>query len=152
MSNKILTIFMALFSTLSYGNNMDSPKSLVQSFIADFEKWNDEAHSLSEAEVEYTGEAMKKAKELYQNNILSKYCFKGFVGEPIAFGSDSSHDPENEVIHSEKVEGNKALITTKHTGSFGFVSDYEYRLTKYEGRWYLEAVDYVDSEGKYPGL
>ncbi len=131
---------------------MDSPRSLVYSYLNDYQQWNNKAYSLSEAEVENTGEAMKMAKDLYHENIISKYCQPNFKGEPIAFGSESSHDPENELILTEKIDGNNATITTKHTDRNGFVADYEYRLTKDNARWFLDAVDYVDLDGKYPCL
>lgn len=152
MLRTIITVLASFFSVLSEGNSWDSPKSLVQSYINDYQQWNDEAYRLSEAEVVRTVKAMEKAEMLYQNNILSKYCQKGFKGESVAFGSESSHDPEHEVILTEKIEFNKATITTKHTDSSGFVADYEYRLQKNNGRWFLEAVDYVDPDGKYPSL
>ena len=152
MFKKAIAVFVSCFSTISFVNGMDSPRALVQSYLSDYQKWNDKAHSLSEAEVEYTGEAMKMAKDLYQKNIIYKYCKADFVGQPIAFGSESSHDSEREVILTEKIDGNRAIITTKHTDSNGFVADYEYRLIKNNGRWFLEAVDYVDTDGKYPGL
>ena len=152
MVKKIIAIFVSFFSMYTYGNDLDSPRSLVESFLSDYQSWNDKAHSLKKAEVEYTGEAMKMAKELYHKNIISKYCKAEFKGEPIAFGSESSHAPELEVILTEEIIGDKATITTKHTNSNNFVADYEYRLIKENGRWFLEAVDYVDQDGKYPGL
>lgn len=154
MFKKAIAIFISFFSTFMYGNDMDTPRTLVQSFISDYQKWNDKAHSLSEAEVEveYTGEAMNMAKSLYHKNIISKYCKPNFKAQPIAFGSDSSHDSEHEVILKEEIDGDKATIITQHTDSNDFVADYEYRLIKESGRWFLEAVDYVDSDGKYSGL
>jgi hypothetical protein len=149
---KAIAICISFFSTFMYGNDIDTPRTLVQSFISDYQKWNDKAHSLSEAEVEYTGEAMSMAKSLYHKNIISKYCKPNFKAQPIAFGSDSSHDSEHEVILKEEIDGDKATIITQHTDSNDFVADYEYRLIKESGRWFLEAVDYVDSDGKYPGL
>lgn len=152
MFKKAIAILISCFSTFTYGNDMDTPRSLVQSFISDYQKWNDKAYSLSEAEVEYTGEAMKMAEDLYHKNIISKYCKPNFKSQPIAFGSDSPHEAENEIILTEDVDSDKAIITTQHTDSNDFVADYEYRLIRESGRWFLEAVDYVDSDGKYPGL
>jgi hypothetical protein len=91
--------------------------------------------------------AQKKYVEL-----LQKYCLPGFEGMAISFGSDSAHEPEKEVIVSEEITDSKAIIRTKRSGKTSFVSEYEYRLIKKSSRWYLEAVDYVDSDGKYPSL
>lgn len=88
---------------------MDTPRSLVESFISDYQKWNDKAYSLSEAEAEYTGEAMEIANSLYQKNIISKYCKPNFKAQSIAFGSDSSHDAEHEVLLTEEINGDKAI-------------------------------------------
>lgn len=151
MVRRILFILL-LFPMISFGGNVSTPKSLVLSYIHDFNQWNDEAYRLSEAEVKYTGEATKKAQALYQANIITKYCQQGFKGQPIAFGSHSNHDSEREEIITEIIDGDNAVITTKHTDDQGFVADYEYRLFKKNGRWFLGAVDYVDPDGKYPGL
>ena len=61
-------------------------------------------------------------------------------------------DATKEVVVTEETTEDKAIIKTKHTGLYNIISDYEYRFIKKETRWYLEAVDYVDSEGKYPSL
>lgn len=152
MFKKTTAIFSSLFSAFAYGSDLGTPRSLVESFIGDYQRWNDNAHSLSLAEAEYTGEAMKMAKDLYHKNIISKYCKSNFKGQPIAFGSDSAHDPKREVILTEEISGDKAIITTQHTNSNNFVADYEYRLIKENSRWLLEAVDYVDQDGKYSSL
>ena len=149
---KVLAILCSLYAVVSLGSDSDTPIRLVQSFIADYRVWNDQAHKLSSAEVTYTGEAMQKAEHLYKKNIISKYCKEGFSGQPIAFGSESSHHPKDEIIVFKDINEHNATIQTKHTDINGFVSDYEYRLSKENGRWYLDAVDYFDEDGKYPGL
>ncbi|HAS6309398.1 TPA: hypothetical protein I7213_22250 [Vibrio vulnificus] len=150
---KFIDSFISWVITLCSRNTFESPRLLVKSYLIDYKDWNDKAYKLRKAEVNHSGGAMQLANELYKKNILSKYCQSDFVGEPIAFGSESSHDPENETIVTEEIIENRAIITTKHTNSTGFVADYEYRMIKSNnGKWFLEAVDYVDSDGKYPGL
>ncbi|EJE8558787.1 hypothetical protein [Vibrio vulnificus] len=149
---KFIDSFISWVITLCSRNTFESPRLLVKSYLIDYKDWNDKAYKLRKAEANHSGGAMQLANELYKKNILSKYCQSDFVGEPIAFGSESSHDPENETIVTEEMIENRAIITTKHTNSTGFVADYEYRMIKSNGKWFLEAVDYVDSDGKYPGL
>jgi len=97
---------------------------------------------------------MDRAEAEYEK-VLAKYCRPGFKGEPIAFGSHSSHDPSHEKIVSVVVESNKAIVKTKHTkrrASLEMEDDYEYHLSFDDARWYLEQVYYVDADGKYEGL
>ena len=56
------------------------------------------------------------------------------------------------MIVREEIDGNKAIITMKHTDKNNFVANYEYRLIKKSDRWFLKALDYVDSDGKCPEL
>ena len=143
-----LLIFISL---VSCSNSTKNPSDIVRSFIEDYYTWNNEAMKHSERERDDSGKAMKTAQERYQK-LIEKYCLPGFKGQPISFGSESSHEPIKEVIASEEITGNKAIVKTKHTKSRNFVSDYEYRFVKIKHRWYLEAVDYVDRDGKYPSL
>ena len=49
---------------------------------------------------------MEEAERLYQ-----VYCEPGFIGEPIAFGGDSSHDPSRcDVL--EDISGIEAVLKT----------------------------------------
>lgn len=94
---------------------------------------------------------MNKAKARY-SELLKKYCLPDFKGQAIAFGSESNHELGKEVIISDEVSKDTAIVRTKHKNENGFVADYEYRLIKRSSKWYLTAVDYVDKDGKYPSL
>ena len=131
---------------------MAEPKALVESFIADYFAWNSKAQQLSDEEIGNTGEAMDEAERLYEQSIIGVYCRPGFRGEPIAFGTESSHEPGKDAIVSEETTDTRSVIKTQHTGHFGFVSDYEFVFIKTDGKWYLDAVDYVDGVEKYPSL
>jgi hypothetical protein len=95
---------------------------------------------------------MDEAERTYAESIIKVYCRSGFSGEPISYGSAASHEPGKEIIASEEITENQAIVKTKHTGDFDFVSDYEYLFTRTDGRWFLESVNYIDSDGAYPGL
>ena len=131
---------------------MTTPKQLVEEFIEDYFAWNSKAQALSDQEKEYTGEAMDEAERLYGELIIKRYCRPDFKGQPISYGTESSHEPGNEIIVSDETTETRALIKTKHTDSYNFASDYEYSFIKLDGRWFLESVDYVDTDGSYPGL
>lgn len=152
MPKNIFSTLLDLVSGRSNGNKWDSPNDLVLSFIHDYYLWNNGAYKRSRVEREEKNEAVKLSRALYQENIISKYCPKGFIGKLISYGSESNHAPDREVIVSESLRGKHAVIMTKHTNITGFVADYEYRLFKKRGSWFLGAVDYVDADGKYSGL
>ncbi len=131
---------------------MGTPRQQVEAFINDFFDWNGRAHALAEQEADHSGDAMDEAERTYAESIIKVYCRPGFSGEPIAFGSTACHEPGKEIIFSEEITGDHAVIQTKHTGDFDFVSDYEYLFTRADGKWFLEAINYVDADGKYPSL
>jgi hypothetical protein len=127
---------------------MDSPQAVVTAFISDYLEWNRAALQLELDDPEHD---IEEAEKLYQV-LLDKFCEPGFVGEPISFGSDSSHDPKHEKIVLEEVSGVDAVIRTSQQDEHGFVSEYEYRLRFKHNRWFLLAVDYLDADGSYPSL
>lgn len=142
--------------SLAVGNLEDwnaRPESLVRSFQADYLAWNDAAFS---REDKSGRQVMDWAKQAY-GELLRKYCRPGFSGQPIAFGSTSAHHPEHERIVSIKAIGTAgARVRTQIDDSVvpgsSFLVDYEYVLGFSDGRWFLHAVDYLDADGRYPGL
>jgi len=85
------------------------------------------------------------------DQLLKKYTKPDFHGEPIAFGSDSDHDPNQEKIISTKIHGSTAIITTRFPMQY-YSPVYEYHLKKENKNWYLSQVFLVDEDGKYPSL
>lgn len=85
------------------------------------------------------------------NELLKKYTIPGFQGEPIAFGSESSHDPEQEKIISVQITEKIAVVTTKLSRQY-YSPIYEYQLSKENDTWYLSQIFLVDDDGKYPSL
>ncbi len=132
-------------------STMNSPANLVLSFISDYFSWNKYAWALWANRKDNSQQVVDLAEKKYAE-LLEKYCLPGFKGMAISFGSDASHEPEKEIIVSEKINNSKAIFRTKKTGRFSFISEFEYRLVKKSSKWYLEAVDYVDIDGKHPSL
>lgn len=129
----------------------DTPEGMVRAYMADYRAWNDAAVRASETLGNERG--MRSALAGY-DRLLAKYCRRGFRGEPIAYGSEA-HDPANERVLSVQIQGERATVKTRQ--SYMLVNllmedDYEYELSREHGRWYLDQVYYVDSEGRYPGL
>ncbi|HBZ7878653.1 TPA: hypothetical protein MM134_005361, partial [Klebsiella pneumoniae] len=85
------------------------------------------------------------------NELLNKYTKPGFQGEPIAFGSESSHDPEQENIISVQISEKVATVTTRLSRQY-YSPIYEYQLSKENDTWYLSQIFLVDDDGKYPSL
>lgn len=131
---------------------MKTPQQIVLAFIEDYFNWNALATRLCDKEEHADdGDPLDKAEQKYQE-LIGRYCLPGFEAEPIAFGTESSHDPALEVIVEAHIHQDTAIIKSKHTNASGFISDYEYRLTRQGDRWYLDAVNYIDDEGSYPSL
>ena len=127
---------------------MDSPRAVVNAFIADYLEWNRTAY---QRQCDNPNGFIDEVLKLHQD-LLNKFCEPGFIGEPIAFGSNSSHDPRREKIVFEEVSDISAVLRTTQRDENEFVADYEYRLVFKSNRWFLLAVDYIDADGLYPGL
>jgi hypothetical protein len=130
------------------------PDEVVRAFLIEYTQWND----ASFARYQEGGDpwvAIDEAEQTYQQ-LLDKFCRPGFAGEPVSYSSHSSHDPELETIEDVRVSGASAVVETLKVelpNIPGAVSRREYRLSFDEGRWYIEAVDFIDADGsKYPGL
>jgi hypothetical protein len=135
------------------GPSVRSPEAIVRSYIADFYKWNNEA--IARTPNELSAGAMEINKQQYAK-IIAKHCRPGHQYQPIAYGSDSVHAPDAEVILTVDTLGNRSTVRTRHTRAllYGgtFVAEYEYHLVFDGGRWFLESALYVDADGKYEGL
>ncbi|WP_330985925.1 MULTISPECIES: hypothetical protein [Enterobacterales] len=123
----------------------NTPEQVVISFQRDYKSWNDQSF-------QFHGEkdAMLLAQKGW-NELLSKYTKPGFQGEPIAFGSESSHDPEQEKILSTQITGGTAIVMTKLSKQY-YSPIYEYQLFKEKDTWFLSQIFLVDDDGKYPSL
>ncbi|SEC18976.1 NTF2 fold immunity protein [Tenacibaculum sp. MAR_2009_124] len=141
----------SIFSNIYFAKRSSSPKNFVNEFIKDYHKWNNTALKKS-GTIQDSINVINEAKENYSKKIVEKYCHEGFEGQPISFSDDTAHHPKKEVITSENVKGNEAIVLTKMNKMHDFEVDYEYRLIKKNKRWYLSAVDYVDGNCKWPCL
>ncbi|SFL29854.1 hypothetical protein [Lysobacter sp. cf310] len=129
-----------------------TPDGLVRAFLADYQAWNDRAQRAVETEGQERGVARAQAD---YDRLLRAYCQPGFRGEPLAFGSRANHSPADERILSTDIDGARAVVRTRDTHTIAgtvLEADYEYRLIRADGRWYLQQVYYVDDEGRYPSL
>lgn len=126
------------------------PESLVKRFIEDYRAWNDRSHL--RCEQDDSPQALETAEADYAD-LLKRYCRPGFTGEPIAFGSTSSHHPDTERVLSVTSDGPRCVVMTLNRDATGFQARYEYSLICENERWYLEALDYIDADGdRLPSL
>lgn len=87
--------------------------------------------------------------------IIEKYCRPNYKHLNVAFGSESSHDPNHENLVSVKTEYNKSIIKTKRAillGNIKHTDDFEFHFRYENDRWYLEQIYYVNDEGEYESL
>jgi hypothetical protein len=125
-----------------------SPEQLVVAFQHDYKIWNDE--SFQNRQPDNDGNAMRIAEQNY-HALLKKYTKPDFRGEPIAYGSESSHDPLREKMTAQKIEDSRAIITTQVSGEY-YSPVYEYHFVKENRKWYMTQLFLVDEDGKYPSL
>ncbi len=137
-----------LFMNQSVAKFNESPEILVRQFQQDYMEWNDQAFSLRDSKPNEYMDLEGKA----WRTLLTKYTLPDFVGEPIAFGSESSHDPNKEKILSVKNTNNIAVVTTQYLVPDGYSPIHEYHLIFQDGRWYLTQVYLADEGQLYPGL
>ena len=146
---RILLTLAVVTGTAGAGEFSSSPGTVVRSFIADYASWN--ANSVKRG---FSLKALEESEKEYES-LIAKYCRPKFKHQAVSYGDHSMHEVESEVILSVEAQGDKALVRTRHTRKHPkgeFISNFEYHLSKYQSRWYLESVQYVDNEGKYEGL
>ena len=140
---------LLMFASATGATDWNStPEALVRSFQADYLAWNNTAIALDTKLG--ISDSMPKVESEY-STLLRKYTLPDFRGEPIAYGSDSSHDPSKERTISVKVDGDHATVRTEVPDPI-YTPIYDYELVKAKGRWYLTQVYLVDEDGRYPGL
>jgi hypothetical protein len=133
---------------------VQDPESIVKSFIADYYRWSERATEFCKAR---GMEGMLKADVEY-TELLSRYCRPDLDRQAIAFNSPPMHDPETESIHDVVTEGERTIVKTTNTTPSGFQDgfenedDFEYFFVLRNGKWFLEGLDYIDDEGRYPCL
>lgn len=126
-----------------------SAEDFVRSYIDDYQRWNNYADQLSDEE------GAMAAIEAAYSRLSRKYCLPDQKHQPIAYGSESSHDNAREAVVGVEQGMNTCVVSTRHTKAMGkssFTSDYEYHLKKVGERWFLTSLVYVDEEGKWEGL
>jgi hypothetical protein len=131
---------------------VDDPVAVVLAFIADHHRWNGAAHRRS---LGLRGDAAHiAASEVGKGEyaaLLARYCRPGFAGEPISYGTPPLHDPACEAVVSARPRGDRCLVRTRSAFDLAgveMVQDFEYRLSRAGGRWYLESVRcMVDGRG-----
>lgn len=123
------------------------PEDQVKTFIADYERWNDELVELSRKMD--TLQLMEVAESNYKA-LLKKYCKPDIEHEAIAFREDADHRKDSEVITRIDASQKATVISTRHKYKNGGTTEYEYHFTwdAKTARWYLQRIYNLHSEGK----
>lgn len=145
---RLIPLLLWLFSLSQNVNGAEKPEALVKSFQADYFSWNNYG-----IRIDSNHEPIKSMEliEKSYKKLLRKYTLPEFKGEPVAYGSEPSHDPHNERIILTQLNGNSATIRTELLQPY-YTSVYDYHLINKDGRWYLTQVYLIDSDGQYPCL
>jgi hypothetical protein len=136
---------------------MDDPTAVVLAFIADHHRWNaaaddrDRLAGRSAARQQSAADATRAEWAA----LLARYCRPGFVGGPVAYGIPPLHDPACEAVVSARPRADRCLVRTRkeyEVGGVGMVQEFEYRLSRAAGRWFLESVRCVVDGRGYESL
>jgi hypothetical protein len=132
---------------------VDEPTAVVLAFIADHHRWNAASRERDRLAGRSAARqrAAVEATEQEWAAVLARYCRPGFAGQPIAYGIPPLHDPGCEAVVSVRPRGDRCLVRTRkvyEVGGVGMVQEFEYRLSRADGRWFLESVRcIVDGRG-----
>nr|WP_230323657.1 hypothetical protein [Citrobacter freundii] len=149
MKHLLIKLVMLSVGFLSAGNILaNTPEQVITAFQRDYKSWNDQSFQRNQ---NYEKQEVMLLAQKGWNELLNKYTKPGFQGEPIAFGSESSHDPEQENIISVQITEKVATVTTRLSRQY-YSPIYEYQLSKENDTWYLSQIFLVDDDGKYPSL
>lgn len=149
VKQQLIQLVLLSISLFKIGDiQANTPEQVVIAFQQDYKIWNDQVFQQSQRHE--TKDIALFAQKSW-NELLKKYTKPDFEGEPIVFGSDSSHDPEQEKIIAIKTTGNISIVTTRFTQRY-YSPVYEYHLIKQNNSWYLSQIFLVDEDGSYPSL
>ncbi|EJD6370324.1 hypothetical protein AB6F62_20630 [Providencia huaxiensis] len=149
MKRQLIQLVLLSISIFKIGDTQaHTPEQVVIAFQHDYKIWNDQTFQQSQS---HEAKDITLLAQKSWNELLKKYTKPDFKGEPIVFGSESSHDPEQEKVIAIKITENLAIVTTKFTQVY-YSPIYEYHLVKQNNSWYLSQIFLVDEDGKYPSL
>ena len=140
-----------LASQITYAADGLSPEEITLAFINDYKAWNDYAMQMRESGDPKADWKIGKAYD----EIILKYCRESLKYQPLAYGSEASHDPAKEKITKIDQSDSVAVVHTKHERKVGTVdlsNIYEYSFEKENNRWYLTSVAVVIDGERYEGL
>jgi hypothetical protein len=128
---------------------MQSPEDTVRAFQSAHHVWETNANSRCSTVDDLT--ALTMARREYQE-LIARFCVATVSPQGMSFGDDPMHDPNREPIESTEIDGQSAIVRTRHIGLYDFASDYEYHLVKNGKGWRITSILYVTGDGKYECL
>ena len=122
--------------------NSLTPLHLTESFIKDYEQWQN--YAWQEKEIN-TPEKDWNIGKSYDNLIL-KYCGKEKQYQNLAYGNDAEKWEDFKVLENT-IEGNNAKVKVEYTNpQFSFIQRVFAFHFKKANRWLLEEKYYIDNE------
>lgn len=87
-------------------------------------------------------------------DVLGTWCTPERSPRIGSWSNEARHDPERERTIDSVETADGVAIKTVHASEHGFESHYEYRLVRRDGRWWVDALDWVDPDGgeRHPDL
>jgi hypothetical protein len=134
-----------------------NPSDAVRAFIAGIHTWETKAHRTTSdlrekrrADPDQYDKPYRDAQQAViddYNALIARFCTTTVKANVESYGDPPEHDPTKEVVVSEKIKGNTAVVGTKGADSFGN-HEFEYRLKKFGDVWRLWSMRVVEKNGK----
>jgi hypothetical protein len=134
-----------------------NPSDAVRAFIAGIHAWETKAHRTTSdlrekrrADPDKYEKPYKDARQAViddYNALIARFCTTTVKAKVESYGDPPTHDPTKEVVVSEKIKGDTAVVGTKGADFFGG-DQFEYRLKRFGDVWRLWSMRNVEKDGK----
>jgi hypothetical protein len=128
-----------------------TPEALVVAFVRDYFDWNNRAAATMK---QPSDQAIGQRIQQEYQALLHEYCPPGFKGEPLSYGSHSSHHPSTTRIVATTVGATSTVVRTQIPMAWSSTSfhTHEFELLFRESRWFLTGIFYIDGQERLPSL
>ncbi|QEH35554.1 hypothetical protein OJF2_41070 [Aquisphaera giovannonii] len=130
------------------------PAALVERFIEEYSRWNAAAmqrHSFSSIHLTPEEKANLDLSVKEHHDLVARYCRPGFSPRQCSWGVPSLHAPGSEVIAAVEQQGDSCLVRTRTTDGRP-LRGFEYRMSRADGRWFLESIRGMVGDNSYENL
>jgi hypothetical protein len=134
-----------------------NPSDAVRAFIVGIHAWETKAHRTTSDLREKRRADPDKYEKPYRdaqqaviddyNALIARFCTPTVKAKVESYGDPPEHDPTKEVVVSEKIKEDTAVVGTKGADFFGD-DEFEYRLKRFGDVWRLWSMRSVEKDGK----